>query len=61
MPAGAAFKRAWTMLGHERDTTDAADEERGRREVLTAATLQGAVFAGIEAAVDRAAPSPPAA
>ncbi|MFE2718971.1 DUF4235 domain-containing protein [Streptomyces mirabilis] len=28
MVAGAAFKQAWKMLGHDEDATDATDEER---------------------------------
>ncbi|MGW0207125.1 DUF4235 domain-containing protein [Streptomyces sp. NPDC003233] len=54
MLAGALFKRAWKMLGHEDDAPDATDEERGWGEVVTAAVLQGAIFAGTKAVVDRA-------
>jgi predicted metal-dependent enzyme (double-stranded beta helix superfamily) len=54
MLAGAVFKQAWKMLGHEKDAPDATDEDRTWREVLLAATLQGAVFAAVKAAVDRA-------
>ncbi len=53
MIAGAVFKRAWKMLGHEGDAPDATDEERTWREVLLAAALQGAVFAVVKAAVAR--------
>lgn len=42
------------MLGHEEDAPDATDEERAWTEVLVAASLQGAIFAGVKAAVDRA-------
>ncbi|MCX4617680.1 DUF4235 domain-containing protein [Streptomyces mirabilis] len=52
--AGAVFKQAWNMLGHEEDAPDATDEERTWSEVLLAATLQGAIFAAVKAAVDRA-------
>ncbi|MGH4035641.1 DUF4235 domain-containing protein [Actinomycetota bacterium Odt1-20B] len=52
--AGAAFKKVWRTLGHEDDAPDATDEGRTWREVLLAATLQGAIFAGVKAAVDRA-------
>ncbi|MFE3416099.1 DUF4235 domain-containing protein [Streptomyces mirabilis] len=52
--AGAAFKQAWKMLGHDEDAPDATDEERSWNEVLLAATLQGAIFAAVKAAVDRA-------
>ncbi|MFG3023566.1 DUF4235 domain-containing protein [Streptomyces sp. NPDC048254] len=51
--AGAAFKQAWKMLGHDDDAPDATDEDRTWSEVLLAAVLQGAIFAGVKAAVDR--------
>lgn len=54
MAAGAVFKQTWKMLGHDEDATDATDEERTWREVLLAATPQGAIFAAVKAAVDRA-------
>ncbi|MEU8030799.1 DUF4235 domain-containing protein [Streptomyces sp. NPDC049099] len=54
MLAGALFKQAWKMLGHDDDAPDATDEERGWGEVVTAAVLQGAIFAGTKAVVDRA-------
>ncbi|MGI5380063.1 DUF4235 domain-containing protein [Streptomyces sp. CA-251387] len=53
MLAGALFKQAWKILGHEEDAPDATDEERTWNEVLLAATLQGAIFAAVKAAVDR--------
>ncbi|MFE5402692.1 DUF4235 domain-containing protein [Streptomyces sp. NPDC056580] len=54
MLAGGLFKQAWKVVGHDDDAPDATDEDRGWREVLLAATLQGAIFAGVKAAVDRA-------
>ncbi|MBW8738160.1 MAG: DUF4235 domain-containing protein [Streptomyces turgidiscabies] len=51
--AGAIFKQAWKRLAHEDDAPDATDESRGWREVLAAAVVQGAIFAGVKAAVDR--------
>lgn len=51
--AGGVFKQVWKKLGHEEDAPDATDEHRDWREVLSAAVLQGAVFAGVKAAVDR--------
>lgn len=51
--AGAVFKQVWKHLGHEEDAPDATDENRTWREVLSAAALQGAIFAGVKAAVDR--------
>ncbi|WP_030772323.1 DUF4235 domain-containing protein [Streptomyces sp. NRRL F-2664] len=54
MIAGAAFKQAWKMISHDGDAPDATDEDRTWREVLIAAALQGAIFAVVKAAVDRA-------
>jgi hypothetical protein len=51
--AGAVFKQVWKKLGHDEDAPDAKDEQRTWREVLSAAVLQGAIFAGVKAAVDR--------
>ncbi|MFF3006758.1 DUF4235 domain-containing protein [Kitasatospora sp. NPDC057940] len=51
--AGALFKRLWALLGHEEKAPQATDQDRTWREVLTAAALQGAVFALVKAAVDR--------
>ncbi|MEV7073748.1 DUF4235 domain-containing protein [Streptomyces sp. NPDC091972] len=51
--AGAVFKQAWKMLGHDQDAPDATDEERNWGEVVLAATLQGAIFAAVKAVVDR--------
>lgn len=53
--AGAVFKQLWKQIGHdEDDAPDATDPDRTWREVLLAATLQGAVFAAVKAGVDRA-------
>ncbi|MFJ2828444.1 DUF4235 domain-containing protein [Streptomyces sp. NPDC087263] len=54
MAAGAVFKQAWKVLGHDADAPDATDEERSWGEVLLAAVLQGAIFAAVKASVDRA-------
>ncbi|MEU9305386.1 DUF4235 domain-containing protein [Streptomyces sp. NPDC048269] len=51
--AGVAFKQIWKRLGHEDDAPDATDEDRSWREILIAATLQGAVFAAVKAVIDR--------
>ncbi|OKK22083.1 hypothetical protein AMK16_02370 [Streptomyces sp. CB00455] len=53
MLAGAAFKQAWKVLGNDDDAPDATDEARSWREILTAAAIQGAIFAVVKAAVDR--------
>src|SRR5689334_5341812 len=52
--AGAIFKQIWKLVAHEDDAPDAKDEKRGWTEVIVAAALQGAVFGGVKAAVDRA-------
>lgn len=52
--AGAAFKRLWRIAAHENDAPVATDLERSWREVVVAATLQGAVFGAIKALIDRA-------
>ncbi|MFD9083308.1 DUF4235 domain-containing protein [Streptomyces erythrochromogenes] len=51
--AGMAFKQVWKRLGHDDDAPNATDEDRSWREILIAATLQGAVFAVVKAAIDR--------
>lgn len=52
--AGAVFKRVWRATRGEDDAPDALDPDRGWREVVLAAALQGAVFGGVKAVVDRA-------
>jgi hypothetical protein len=53
--AGAIFKRIWKAAAGEDEAPKATDAQSGWREVLVAATLQGAIFALVKAAVDRAA------
>ena len=53
--AGVIFKRVWKMAGHEGDAPEATDARRSWGEVLTAAALQGAIFALVKAATDRGA------
>lgn len=53
--AGAIFKRVWKLTAGEDEAPKATDAQRGWREVLLAATLQGAIFALVKAAVDRGA------
>jgi Protein of unknown function (DUF4235) len=53
--AGAIFKRIWKAAAGEDEAPKASDAQSGWREVLVAATLQGAIFALVKAAVDRAA------
>lgn len=55
--AGALFNRVWQAVADGTDAPDATDEERGWGEILAAAALQGAIFAVVRAAVDRAGAS----
>ncbi|MEU6850954.1 DUF4235 domain-containing protein [Actinacidiphila alni] len=51
--AGAAFKQTWKVVGHDDDTPDALDEDRGWTEVLVASAVHGVIFAVVKAAVAR--------
>ncbi|WP_405605034.1 DUF4235 domain-containing protein [Streptomyces sp. NBC_01410] len=51
--AGAVFKQVWKAVGHDEDAPGATDQDRNWREVMLAATLQGAIFSAVKAAVDR--------
>ncbi|MFE3200127.1 DUF4235 domain-containing protein [Embleya sp. NPDC059237] len=54
MIAGVVFKQSWKMITGDDDAPDAIDEDRTWAQVLLAAGLQGAIFAVVKAAVDRA-------
>jgi Protein of unknown function (DUF4235) len=51
--AGAIFKKAWKITAGEDEAPAATDAQRGWREVLLAATIQGAIFGAVKAAIDR--------
>ncbi|HWG15021.1 MAG TPA: DUF4235 domain-containing protein [Streptosporangiaceae bacterium] len=53
--AGVIFKQVWKLAAHEEEAPDSTDVEKGWGEVLIAATVQGAIFALVKAAVDRGA------
>jgi hypothetical protein len=53
--AGAVFKKIWKLAAGEDEAPEATDAQRGWREVLIAATLQGAIFGLVKAVVDRGA------
>ena len=55
MLAGAIFKQIWKLAAREDDAPKATDAQRGWREVLLAAALQGAIFALVKAVIDRGA------
>lgn len=52
--AGVLFKQVWKIAAGDGDAPEAIDEDRGWGEILAAAALQGAIFAVVRAAVDRA-------
>ena len=52
--ASMLFRRVWMAITNEEDAPDAKDRDRGWGEVIAAAVVQGALFAGVKAAVDRA-------
>ena len=53
MLAGAIFKQVWKLAADEDEAPKATDVRRGWREVLLAATIQGAIFGLVRAALDR--------
>ena len=52
--AGAIFKQVWKIAAGK-DEAQGDRRAAGWREILTAAALQGAIFALVKAAVDRGA------
>ncbi|HEX4093055.1 MAG TPA: DUF4235 domain-containing protein [Trebonia sp.] len=55
MLAGAIFKQVWKAAANEDEAPKATEADRGWREILIAAGLQGAIFALVKAALDRGA------
>lgn len=53
--AGAVFKRIWRATRGEEDVPDSTDPDRSWTETALAAALEGAVFGGVKAIVDRGA------
>jgi hypothetical protein len=51
--AGMAFKQVWKVATGDEDAPEATDPDKSWPEVLTAAAVQGAVFALVKATVDR--------
>src|SRR5215467_6232743 len=51
--ASAIVKKVWQITPGEDEAPDATDTRRSWGEILTAAALQGAIFAVIRAAVER--------
>ncbi|MGW4698786.1 DUF4235 domain-containing protein [Streptomyces sp. NPDC004285] len=54
LAAGIAFRQAWKAMGHEGAAPAPTEESGTWREILVSAALQGAIFAVVKAAVDRA-------
>ncbi|HJQ51198.1 MAG TPA: DUF4235 domain-containing protein [Gaiellaceae bacterium] len=52
--AGTVFKRVWALVAHEHEAPEATDASKGWGEVVAAATVEGAVFGGVKALIDRA-------
>lgn len=52
--AGAVFKQLWKSISGGQDAPEATDEQRHWGEILLAAALQGAIYALVKAAIDRA-------
>ena len=53
MLARSVFKRIWQAVTGEDEAPTATDARRGWREILLAAAVQGAIFAVVQAALDR--------
>jgi Protein of unknown function (DUF4235) len=53
MVAGAIFTQIWKLAAREEDAPKATDAQRGWREILPAAALQGAVYALVKAVLGR--------
>jgi hypothetical protein len=48
------FKQVWKLIAQEEEAPSALQSEYKMREVVLAAAIQGAIFAAVKAAVDRA-------
>jgi hypothetical protein len=51
--ANAVFARVWKTFTGQDEAPTATDRDRGWREILIAAAVQGAVFGLVKAAIDR--------
>ena len=51
--AGAIFKQVWQRVAGDTDAPNATDKNRGWGEILIAAAIQGAIFGGVKALLDR--------
>jgi hypothetical protein len=53
MLAGRLFTRLWRVAAREDEAPQATDADKGWGEVIAAATIEGAVFGGVRAVIDR--------
>jgi hypothetical protein len=54
MLARAGFRRVWRAVADEESAPSPKERDRAWREVVAGAAVQGAVFGGVKALVDRA-------
>jgi hypothetical protein len=52
--ASFIFRRVWRIVAHEDEAPSATDRDYRWRDVVIAAAVEGAIFAGVKAMVDRA-------
>ena len=52
--ARAIFKRLWAEAAHEDGAPQATDAGKGWGQVIAAGAVEGAVFGGVKAVIDRA-------
>ncbi|NBH09175.1 MULTISPECIES: DUF4235 domain-containing protein [Amycolatopsis] len=52
--AGQVFKQVWKRVAGEEDAPDATDRDYTWQQVIIAAAVQGAIFAAVKAATERA-------
>jgi len=52
--AGQVFKQVWKRVAGEEDAPDATDRDYTWHQVIIAAAVQGAIFAAVKAATERA-------
>lgn len=52
--AGQAFTQVWKRVAGEEDAPDATDRDYTWQQVIIAAAVQGAIFAAVKAATERA-------
>ncbi|HEY0692127.1 MAG TPA: DUF4235 domain-containing protein [Kribbella sp.] len=53
LAATAAFRKVWELATGDREAPDPTDRNRSWGQILLAATVQGAIFGLVKAAVDR--------